>query len=87
MVVIGDALPKPHPPAATWLASLDRLRSALTAYPSELTAIVFCELGTVADAQALTDRVASARCRVVPVVLNSPAAGPWSITTVPTVTR
>jgi hypothetical protein len=87
VMVIGDALRKPHPPTATWLASLDRLKSALTAYPSQLTAIVFCELGTAADAQALTDRVAGARCRIVPVVLNGSATGPWSITTTPTATR
>jgi hypothetical protein len=81
VMIVGDALPKPHPPAANWLASLDRLSSALTAYPSQLTAIVFCELGTAAEAQALSDLVADARCRIVPVVLNGPVEGPWSITT------
>jgi hypothetical protein len=83
VVIVGDALPKPHPPTASWLASLDRLSSALTAYPSQTTAIVFCELGTAAEAQALSDLVADARCRIVPVVLNGPVEGPWSITTTP----
>lgn len=83
IVIIGDALPKPYPPTATWLASADRLGSALAAHPSQVTAIVFCTLGTQADAQTLADQVADARCRVVPVVLNSPLEGAWSIAATP----
>jgi hypothetical protein len=82
VVIIGDALPEPHPPGATWLASLDRL-GALRARPSQVTAIVFCTFGTPADAQALTDHVADARCQVVPVVLNGPDEGAWSIAAAP----
>ena len=83
VVIIGDALRKPHPPTATWLASLKRLGAALAAHPSQVTAIVFCKLDTAADAQTLTDHVADARCRVVPVVLNGPLEESWSITATP----
>ena len=83
VVIIGDALPRPHPTTATWLASLDRLGAALAAYPSELTAIVFCRLGTTSDGQTLTGLIAGTRCRVVPVVLNGSLDEPWSITATP----
>jgi hypothetical protein len=83
VVVIGDALPRPHPPGATWLASLDRVGSALTASNGQTTAIVFCELETEAEAGALMERGSGSRCRVIPVALNGPPEAPWSLTAMP----
>jgi hypothetical protein len=82
VVIVGDALPRPHPPGATWLATLDRLTAAVSP-PSGAVAIVFCELGSESDALALSRSTAAARCRIVPVVLGGPLAAPWSLTAQP----
>ena len=82
VVIIGDALPRPHPLGITWLASMGRLGPTL-ATPGGATAIVFCELSCDDDAATLSQCVSTTRCRVIPVVLGSDLAGRWSLTTWP----
>jgi hypothetical protein len=82
VVIIGDALPRPHPLGTTWLASMGRLGPTL-ATPGGATAIVFCELSCDDDAATLSQCVSTTRCRVIPVVLGSDLAGRWSLTTWP----
>jgi hypothetical protein len=82
VVIIGDALPRPHPVGITWLASVGRLGPTL-ATPGGATTIVFCELSCEDDATTLSQCVSTARGRVIPIVLGSDLAGRWSLTAWP----
>jgi hypothetical protein len=79
VVLVGDAVPRPHPPGATWLADLDRVGSVLSE-ASDATVIMFCKLSNADETKVLSDRLSAARCRVIPVLLNGPLEAPWSLT-------
>jgi hypothetical protein len=82
VVIIGEAVPRPHPAGATWLASLARLGSAL-ADSAHSTAIVFCALDSDSGALELERYVSEIRSEVIPVVLTSDLEAPWSIVAEP----
>ncbi|HTZ29445.1 MAG TPA: hypothetical protein VMC83_35935 [Streptosporangiaceae bacterium] len=83
LVVVGDAVPTPHPPGREWVRSVGDL--GLRGRPSlyEQAELVFCRLNSNEDVFPLARYVASAPHRVVPVVLADLPGAPWSFTAYP----
>jgi hypothetical protein len=83
VIVIGDALPEPHPADAVWVARLQDLELAPPPGSADGTEIVICELRSNEDAFALARYVSSSDRRVIPVVLADLPDAPWSLTARP----
>jgi len=83
VIVVGAAVPEPHPAAALSVASLEDLASVSETGADDAIEIVFSELRSDADAFALARYVASNQRRVVPVVLADLPDAPWAITAHP----
>jgi hypothetical protein len=83
LAVVGDAVPAPAPPGAEWVASAAELGSRAGPGPARDTELVFCRPSSDQDVFGLARYVASARHRVVPVVLADLPGAPWSFTAHP----
>ena len=83
VVLVGSAVPEPHPGSATWVATLRDLASASVDNPPDSTDIVFCELHSSEDAFVLARHVGSSQSRIVPVVVGHLPGAPWSFTAQP----
>lgn len=80
VLLVGSAIPEPHPAGATSVETLRDLATASLDSPPDSTDIVFCELRSNDEAFALARHVGSSRRRVVPVVLANLPGAAWSFT-------
>jgi hypothetical protein len=83
LAVVGDAVPAPLPPGTERVASAADLGWGGRPGPSEQAELVFCRLNSDDDVFPLARYVASARHRVVPIVLADLPGAPWSFTAYP----
>jgi hypothetical protein len=84
LIVVGDAVPAPHPLGTEWVASLADLRCRGQLSPDDKAELVFCRLNSNEDVFPLARYVASAQHRVIPLVLAADLPGaPWSFTAYP----
>jgi len=83
LVVVGDAVPSPHPPGMEWVPSTGELGSGSRQSRDTPAELVFCRLNTSEDVFPLARYVASARHRVIPLVLADLPGASWSFTADP----
>jgi hypothetical protein len=78
VLLVGSAIPEPHPAAATSVEALRDLATAGLDHPPHDLDIVFCELHSDDDALELASYAGSSACRVVPVVLGPAPDAAWT---------
>jgi hypothetical protein len=83
VLIVGGAIPEPHPATATSVPTLSDLTAARPADRLDGTDVVFCELHSTEEAFALARLVNASQHRVVPIVLGDLPGAAWSFTAYP----
>jgi len=83
VLLVGEAIPRPHPANATWVETLHDLDQASLGSSPDSTGIVLCELSSDEDASVLARYVGNSPRRVIPVVLGYLPGAEWSFTALP----